>query len=159
MLAVVKTGAAYVPIDPAVPEARMQFVLDDASPVAVLTTADFVERLTGRDVRVIDIGDRRQVHAALRATMVHKHEQFEVFDQAFQLFWRDPEAARHAGAMEAMEGLRNQPEKMPPASRRLAEAMQQNRQPPTPPKPPEERPPVEMAMSECSSRLFLSVSR
>jgi len=98
-------------------------------------------------LRVIDIGDRRQVHAALRATMVHKHEQFEVFDQAFQLFWRDPEAARHAGAMEAMEGLRNQPEKMPPASRRLAEAMQQNRQPPTPPKPPEERPPVEMAMT------------
>jgi non-ribosomal peptide synthetase component F len=27
MVAVVKTGAAYVPIDPSVPEARMQFVL------------------------------------------------------------------------------------------------------------------------------------
>lgn len=34
----------------------MQFVLDDSAPVAVLTTADFVERLSGRDVRVIDIG-------------------------------------------------------------------------------------------------------
>ena len=56
MLAVVKTGAAYVPIDPAVPEARMQFILDDSAPAAVLTTADFVERLAGRDVRVIDIG-------------------------------------------------------------------------------------------------------
>ena len=57
MLAVVKTGAAYVPIDPAVPEARMQFVLDDAAPVAVLTTADFAARLGGADLRVIDIGE------------------------------------------------------------------------------------------------------
>ena len=32
MVAVLKTGAAYVPIDPAVPEARMQFVLQDSAP-------------------------------------------------------------------------------------------------------------------------------
>ncbi|WP_156767230.1 condensation domain-containing protein, partial [Mycobacterium sp. E796] len=37
MVAVVRTGAAYVPIDPAVPEARMQFVLGDAAPVAAIT--------------------------------------------------------------------------------------------------------------------------
>ena len=38
ILAVVKTGADYVPIDPAVPAARMEFVLDDAAPVAAITT-------------------------------------------------------------------------------------------------------------------------
>jgi len=95
----------------------------------------------------VAIGDRRQVHAALRATMVHRREHFEVFDQAFQLYWRDPEAARHAGAMEALEGLREPAEKSPPASRRLAEAMTPPRQPPPPPRPPEERPPVEVALS------------
>ena len=94
----------------------------------------------------IEIGDRRQVQAALRATMVHRREHFEVFDQAFQLYWRDPEAARHAAAMEALEGLREPAEKSPPASRRLAEAMTPPRQPP-PPRPPEERPPVEVALS------------
>ena len=41
-------------------------------------------------LNVIEIGDRRQVHAALRAVMVHRREHFELFDQAFQLFWRDP---------------------------------------------------------------------
>jgi uncharacterized protein with von Willebrand factor type A (vWA) domain len=71
----------------------------------------------------IEIGDRRQVYAALRATMVRRREHFEVFDQAFQLYWRDPEAARYAAAMEALDGLREPPEKTPPASRRLAEAM------------------------------------
>ena len=47
MLAVVKTGAAYVPIDPAVPAARMEFVLGDAAPVAAITTAG-VGRSAGR---------------------------------------------------------------------------------------------------------------
>ncbi len=57
MLAVVKTGAAYVPIDPAVPTARMQFVLDDAAPIAAITTAGLADRLDGRDLLVVDVDD------------------------------------------------------------------------------------------------------
>ena len=38
LLAVVKAGAAYVPIDPAYPADRIAFVLDDARPVLVVTT-------------------------------------------------------------------------------------------------------------------------
>ena len=37
MLAVLKTGAAYVAIDPALPAARIGFMLADAAPVAVVT--------------------------------------------------------------------------------------------------------------------------
>ena len=57
ILAVVKTGAAYVPIDPAVPEARVEFVLDDASPIAAITTTDLADRLAGRGLLVIDVND------------------------------------------------------------------------------------------------------
>ncbi len=57
MLAVVKTGAAYVPIDPAVPAARMQFVLGDSAPAAAITTAELRPRLDGTDLLVLDIGD------------------------------------------------------------------------------------------------------
>ena len=62
MLAVAKTGAAYVPIDPAVPAARMEFVLGDAAPIAAVTTAELADRLDGCDLSVIDIADpaRRQ---------------------------------------------------------------------------------------------------
>ncbi|MDF2583198.1 MAG: non-ribosomal peptide synthetase, partial [Mycobacterium sp.] len=55
ILAVLKTGAAYLPIDPALPAARLDFVLGDAAPVAVLTTADLADRVDG--AIVLDLGD------------------------------------------------------------------------------------------------------
>ncbi|MGV0837952.1 amino acid adenylation domain-containing protein [Mycolicibacterium thermoresistibile] len=57
ILAVLKTGAAYVPIDPAHPDARISFVLKDAAPVVAVTTAELSARLTGSGVPVVDIAD------------------------------------------------------------------------------------------------------
>ena len=59
MLAVLKTGAAYVPIDPAHPPERIGLMLRDAEPVAVLTTTALAERLDGTDVAVVDVNDPR----------------------------------------------------------------------------------------------------
>ena len=59
ILAVLKTGAAYVPVDPAHPDARIEFMLGDAAPVAAITTADLRPRLDGSDVVVIDVDDPR----------------------------------------------------------------------------------------------------
>ncbi|WP_445166402.1 amino acid adenylation domain-containing protein [Mycolicibacterium sp. Dal123E01] len=57
ILAVLKSGATYVVVDPSVPEARMRFVLDDAAPVVAVTTAELRSRLDGRDLLVIDCAD------------------------------------------------------------------------------------------------------
>ena len=54
ILAVLKTGAAYVPIDPAHPDARVEFVLSDAAPIVAVTTAELAGGWTGRGC-----GDRR----------------------------------------------------------------------------------------------------
>ncbi|OBH58687.1 hypothetical protein A5686_23570 [Mycobacterium sp. E2479] len=59
ILAVLKTGAAYVPIDPAVPPARAEFVLGDAKPIAAVTSNALLDRLDGHDVLVIDVDDPR----------------------------------------------------------------------------------------------------
>ncbi|WP_443677499.1 non-ribosomal peptide synthetase [Mycobacterium bohemicum] len=64
MLAVAKTGATYVPIDPAVPATRMQFVLGDAAPVAAVTTAALADRLSGHNLWVIDIADTADTSVA-----------------------------------------------------------------------------------------------
>ncbi|MFF7560616.1 condensation domain-containing protein [Streptomyces pseudovenezuelae] len=48
LLAVLKAGAAYLPIDPAYPRERIEFMLSDARPVLLITTSDTAERLGTR---------------------------------------------------------------------------------------------------------------
>ena len=57
ILAVLKTGAAYLPIDPALPAARIGFMVADAAPIAAITTTGLADRLHGCDLAVIDIDD------------------------------------------------------------------------------------------------------
>lgn len=57
ILAVLKTGAAYLPVDPAVPAARLEFMLRDAAPIAVVTTAELLPRFDGVAVPVIEFDD------------------------------------------------------------------------------------------------------
>ena len=59
ILAVLKTGAAYLPIDLAVSAARIEFMVADAAPVAAVTTAELARRLDGSDLLVIDVEDPR----------------------------------------------------------------------------------------------------
>ena len=46
ILAILKTGAAYLPIDPKDPDTRLQFLLTDATPQAAITTTEHAPRLT-----------------------------------------------------------------------------------------------------------------
>ena len=59
IVAVLKTGAAYLPIDPMYPAARIAVILEDAVPVAAITTAGLRSRLDGCDLAVIDVEDPR----------------------------------------------------------------------------------------------------
>ena len=57
MVAVLKTGAAYLPIDPGLPAARIGFMVADAAPIAAITTTGLADRLDGCDLLVIDVED------------------------------------------------------------------------------------------------------
>ncbi|WP_169750229.1 non-ribosomal peptide synthetase [Streptosporangium amethystogenes] len=48
-IAVLKTGSAFVPLDPATPAERLHTMLDDARVVAVVTDSNWSARLTHRD--------------------------------------------------------------------------------------------------------------
>ncbi|MDQ0791845.1 non-ribosomal peptide synthetase [Streptomyces sp. B1I3] len=50
MLAVLRSGAAYLPVDPQYPPARIRYMLDDARPVLLLTTADVHAGLPAGDI-------------------------------------------------------------------------------------------------------------
>lgn len=55
ILGVLKTGAAYLPIDPALPASRIAFMLDDSTPFAAVTTTALADRFDGFDGVVIDV--------------------------------------------------------------------------------------------------------
>jgi hypothetical protein len=90
-----------------------------------------------RALEVIDVTRRDEFRACLRTVLVHKHEHFELFDQAFRLFFRDPFGAEQAMSLLLPKGGERD-EKRPDVSRRVAEALA-----PRAPERPKEPPPTQ----------------
>ncbi|MYT82455.1 non-ribosomal peptide synthase domain TIGR01720/amino acid adenylation domain-containing protein [Streptomyces sp. MnatMP-M77] len=57
MLAVLRAGAAYLPVDPEYPAARVRHMLEDARPALLLTTTDVRRRLPACDVPWLALDD------------------------------------------------------------------------------------------------------
>jgi uncharacterized protein len=109
------------------------------------------ETLGGQQaLSLVDLGNRTESRTALRTAMIHRHEHQDVFDYAFNLFWRDPTAAEQAVAMALLEAQKEKKQdRAPPGSRRVAEAMA----PPREAKPrTEDEPPVLDAVLTVSDR-------
>ncbi len=87
---------------------------------AGLPTAPDQSVLAAQALAFIEIGERAQVRDALRAVIVRRQEDIELFDLAFDQFWRRPAAT--APAAPATGAL----ERPKPLERRLAEALGQS---------------------------------
>ncbi len=57
ILAILKTGAAYLPLDPAFPAARLALILDDAKPALLLTQTSLVPSLPEHATAVVLLED------------------------------------------------------------------------------------------------------
>ncbi|NER62070.1 AMP-binding protein, partial [Pseudomonas sp. MAFF212428] len=53
LLAVLKAGGAYVPVDPAHPDERVRYLLEDSAPVALLTQQALLDRVPALGLPVI----------------------------------------------------------------------------------------------------------
>jgi uncharacterized protein with von Willebrand factor type A (vWA) domain len=76
-----------------------------------------------RALEVAGIERREDFYWTLAAVFIDRREQFDLYDQAFHIFWRDPQLLERAMALllPKIQGLGGQPQK-DPASNRLAEA-------------------------------------
>ncbi|MEU8694679.1 amino acid adenylation domain-containing protein [Streptomyces sp. NPDC048665] len=57
LLAIMKSGAAYIPIDPEVPADRITYILEDARPEFVITTAAVAERIPDNSATCVVLAD------------------------------------------------------------------------------------------------------
>ncbi|GAP36935.1 vWA domain-containing protein [Piscinibacter sakaiensis] len=82
----------------------------------------------------VGVARREDVHAALSAVMLDRHEQQTVFDAAFEAFWRDPKLLEQL-MYALLPKVSGRGEKQrPPRANRLAEALSAPRAP-APPNP------------------------
>ncbi|MCF4987143.1 non-ribosomal peptide synthetase, partial [Pseudomonas syringae] len=58
LLAILKAGGGYVPLDPAYPAERISYILQDSAPAAVLVQAATRHLLAGVSVQAIDLDDQ-----------------------------------------------------------------------------------------------------
>ena len=74
-------------------------------------------------VECVGLGRRDDVHAALAAVMLDRHEQQPLFDAAFDAFWRDPRLLEKMmlELLPKIRGRGSRPEQ--PRSNRLAQAL------------------------------------
>ncbi|HKT16685.1 MAG TPA: VWA domain-containing protein [Stellaceae bacterium] len=75
-------------------------------------------------VRAVGLQDRRDFYWTLHAVFVNRHDQEELFDQAFHIFWRNPQLLEKMLALMLPGFAPQEPEKGEEMNRRLAEALQ-----------------------------------
>jgi uncharacterized protein with von Willebrand factor type A (vWA) domain len=78
-------------------------------------------------VEAVGIGNRRDFYWTLHAVFVNRRDQRELFDQAFHVFWRNPDILKRMMALLLPSLKADLKQEGPELSRRLAEALQPNK--------------------------------
>ena len=68
LAAVLKAGAAYVPLDPTHPSDRLSYTLQDAGVACVITLARFIEQLGGANAPLLALDELQDELAMEPAT-------------------------------------------------------------------------------------------
>ncbi|HJV86973.1 MAG TPA: VWA domain-containing protein [Noviherbaspirillum sp.] len=88
-------------------------------------------------LQVVGVERRNDFYYALSTVLVDRHDQQMIFDQAFDLFWRDPSRVQQSQQLsDLLSGVRTPGAKESPVAPRVAEAMHPNTQRRTPSESP-----------------------
>ncbi|KAA1058988.1 vWA domain-containing protein [Azospirillum argentinense] len=74
-------------------------------------------------VEAVGIGNRADFYWALHAVFVNRRDQREVFDQAFHVFWRNPDILKRMMGLMLPTVRTESPDTQDPMSRRVADAL------------------------------------
>ena len=65
ILAVLKTGAAYIPLDPALPDERIRYICHDSGTKLILTSAKLYKRLEKSDLGLLNLETTQDIYKQL----------------------------------------------------------------------------------------------
>lgn len=105
-------------------------------------------------LQVAGLESRRDFKATLAACLLDRAEHRALFDQAFHIFWRDPDLLGRAMAMLLPQAQAKSGRPPPPENRRLAQALFPHAPPSWPNKPPEQQLDIEAQFSFSPSELL-----
>ncbi|WP_042694548.1 VWA domain-containing protein [Azospirillum sp. B506] len=77
-------------------------------------------------VEVVGLSNRTDFYWALHAIFVNRHDQSELFDQAFHVFWRNPDILKKMMSLMLPKVRTEAPPDQPEMAQRLAEALHGN---------------------------------
>src|SRR6185436_16432049 len=77
VLAIMKSGGAYLPLDPAYPQQRLSFLLEDAQPLALVTQRSLVDRLPSTGVKLVCVDVEDDGISTLQDTNPHSEATAE----------------------------------------------------------------------------------
>ncbi len=66
IIAILKAGGGYVPMDPNYPDSRLEYIINDCQLQFLVTDGQLAERFAGRDMTIIDVGEKRHDGATVR---------------------------------------------------------------------------------------------
>lgn len=88
-------------------------------------------------VEAVGLDRREDVHAALSAVMLERHEQQAIFDSAFEAFWRDPKLLEQLMYLLLPKVTGRGEKHVPRRNNRMAEALAAPKAAEAPPPPPQ----------------------
>ncbi|MFD7901371.1 amino acid adenylation domain-containing protein [Kitasatospora sp. NPDC059747] len=86
LLAVTKSGAAYLPLDPDYPADRLAYMLADAAPAALLTDRATAPRLPGNDVPRLLVDDEEEAFPAVPLAQHERTRPLRADDTAYVIY-------------------------------------------------------------------------
>ncbi|MEU3722491.1 amino acid adenylation domain-containing protein [Streptomyces sp. NPDC031705] len=109
LLAVWRTGAAYVPLDPGYPDERLAFMLADTGTRLAVTELRYADRLAGTAARpvVLDDDTERAVVGGLAATPVEPPAGGYDIDHLAYVIYTSGSTGRPKGVLVTHRGLAN----------------------------------------------------
>lgn len=112
LLAVLKAGAAFVPVDPGAPSDRIEYILGDASVDLLVTTTSFAERLAGTEVPWLPLDTESRAIAAQPSTRPRLHITHR--DPAAYIIYTSGSTGRPKGVEVSQSSICNFLEVVPP---------------------------------------------